>query len=687
MNIMKKLLLSYLLAVGAYLVVGMTSRAEEPAGTPRSTSKSRADRPPRKVVVGTVIFGPYGKYPGLEERLKVLSKLVDDMADEAGRTYPGRRLDLAVLPETSVTDNQGPATHRAIPLRGSVLETFGALARRHKTYLVVPLDLVEEGSSGPVYFNSAVLLDRQGAVAGIYRKVHPVAVVGRDDLENGISPGSEFPVFDCDFGKLGIQICWDMTFDDGWQALADKGAELVVWPSASPATALSAARAGRHRYYVVSSCWRNNATIYEPTGLVAARVESPGKPLVHQIDLSYAVLGWSAHLHDGKAFRDKYGDRAGYHYEPGKTSVCSGPTIPPRRSGKWSERWASRRSTCRSRATDGCKTRREAGLHDDAIWGSTMRVEPRFGEMSVFGFFKRRRRDHLRSAPFPPAWRAIIEKNVPFHAFLPEADRRELQGLVQVFLAEKNFEGCGGLELNDEIKVTIAAQACVLLLHRETNIFPRLTSILVYPSAYVAKAVEPIGGGVVLEGEQVRLGEAWKDGVAIVSWDDVRATALGHNYGKNLVLHEFAHLLDMEDGAADGTPILERRDQYEAWVRILGEEYERLRRDSTFDRYTALDTYGATNSAEFFAVATEAFFEKPGVLQKRHPELYEELKSFYRQDPARLLPFGASPLAPGEDTDLIKHPNFMASWAFSADPARWWRIAPYLCSGPGAPAR
>ena len=152
-------------------------------------------------------------------------------------------------------------------------------------------------------------------MAGIYRKAHPVALVGHDDLENGITPGSEFPVFDCDFGKLGIQICWDITFDDGWQALADKGAELVVWPSASPATALSAARAGRHRYFVVSSCWRNNATIYEPTGLVAARVESPGKPLVHQIDLSYAVLGWSAHLHDGKAFRDKYGDRAGYHYE------------------------------------------------------------------------------------------------------------------------------------------------------------------------------------------------------------------------------------------------------------------------------------------------------------------------------------------------------------------------------------
>ncbi len=153
-------------------------------------------------------------------------------------------------------------------------------------------------------------------MTGIYRKVHPVALVNRDDLENGITPGSEFPVFDCDFGKLGIQICWDIVFDDGWQALADKGAEIVVWPSQSPATAQPAARAGHHRYFVVSSCWRNNSTVYEPTGLVAARVETPGKALVHQIDLSYAVLEWSAHLHNGQAFRDRYGDRAGYHYEP-----------------------------------------------------------------------------------------------------------------------------------------------------------------------------------------------------------------------------------------------------------------------------------------------------------------------------------------------------------------------------------
>jgi MtfA peptidase len=264
----------------------------------------------------------------------------------------------------------------------------------------------------------------------------------------------------------------------------------------------------------------------------------------------------------------------------------------------------------------------------------------------VFGFFRRRRRERLRSAPFPAEWLAIIARNVPFYASLPEADRRELQGHVQVFLAEKHYEGCGGLELTDEIKVTIAAHACRLLLHRDTDIFPRLITVLVYPSAYLARSVEPIAGGAVLEGEQVRLGEAWKGGVAVVSWYEVHAMAKGLTYGRNLVLHEFAHILDMEDGASDGTPILPHRAQYTSWVRVMEDEYERLRRDRALNRYSVLDDYGATNPAEFFAVATEAFFEKPTVLAKRHAELYAELRAFYRQDPAALAGRDTSPAEP-----------------------------------------
>lgn len=261
----------------------------------------------------------------------------------------------------------------------------------------------------------------------------------------------------------------------------------------------------------------------------------------------------------------------------------------------------------------------------------------------MFGFFKRRRREHVRSEAFPTAWLGIIERNVPFFASLPDTDRREVQGLVQVFLTEKIFEGCAGLALTDEIKVTIAAHACRLLLHRKTDVFPRLITILVYPSAYSAKSVEPIGGGAVLEGVQVRLGEAWKDGVAIVSWDTVWEMAHRHGGGTNLVLHEFAHLLDMEDGAADGTPVLADRNRYESWTRVMEDEYQRLKQQTARGHPTVLDDYGATNPAEFFAVATEAFFERPSLLWRRHPELYKELKSFYQQDPALLRPGGESP--------------------------------------------
>ncbi len=252
----------------------------------------------------------------------------------------------------------------------------------------------------------------------------------------------------------------------------------------------------------------------------------------------------------------------------------------------------------------------------------------------MFDFFRRRRRERLRASPFPAEWRQILERNVPFYGPSPEADRRELRGIVQVFLAEKHFEGCNGLELTDEIKVTIAAHACRLLLHRDTDIFPRLITILVYPSAYIASTAKPLIADIALKGEEERLGEAWKGGVAVVSWDDVRATIRGKNPGRNLILHEFAHILDMEDGAADGTPILSRREQYASWTAVMEDEYEQLRRDSALGRYSVLDHYGATHPAEFFAVATEAFFEKPTVLAKRHPGLYGQLRVFYQQDPA-----------------------------------------------------
>ncbi len=260
----------------------------------------------------------------------------------------------------------------------------------------------------------------------------------------------------------------------------------------------------------------------------------------------------------------------------------------------------------------------------------------------MFAFFKQRRRNRLKAAPFPAQWLTIIEKNVRFFACLPEADRLELRGLIQIFLNEKNLEGCGGLVLTDEIKVTVAAQACVLLLHRDTDIYPKLTTVLIYPSAYVARTKRPLLNGLAVEGENVSLGESWPDGIVVLSWDEIRAEASDIQVGKNLVLHEFAHQLDREDGAFDGVPLLDQRGQYVAWARVLDAEYERLKRDTMRGRPTVLDEYGTIDPAEFFAVATESFFERPRVLEKRHPELYAELKSFYRQDPARLLPVDRS---------------------------------------------
>ena len=248
--------------------------------------------------------------------------------------------------------------------------------------------------------------------------------------------------------------------------------------------------------------------------------------------------------------------------------------------------------------------------------------------------FKSSRRERLRSLPLPEEWKRIIERNVRIYRRLSPDDQQELLGHTQVLLAEKHFEGCGGLELTDEIRVTIAAQASVLLLHRETDYYPRLTSILVYPAAYVVSGERPIGGGLWEDGEESLLGHTSRNLRALViAWDDVLRGALVVDDGENVALHEFAHQLDFEDRAVDGTPLLESW-QYASWARVLSDEFETLQRDVNDDSPTLIDSYGAKNPAEFFAVVTELFFERPVELRQRHPALYEELRSFYRQDPA-----------------------------------------------------
>jgi Mlc titration factor MtfA (ptsG expression regulator) len=247
--------------------------------------------------------------------------------------------------------------------------------------------------------------------------------------------------------------------------------------------------------------------------------------------------------------------------------------------------------------------------------------------------FRERRRRKIASRPFPAEWLAILEKNVPLFARLSESDRQELRRHILIFIAEKEFEGCGGLRITDEIRVTIAAHACMLLLHRRTQYYPGLKSILVYPRAYVVDNTPHLLGGTILEGRDVRLGESWHHGSVVLSWDDVRRSAADIRDGQNVVLHEFAHQLDSSGGKGDSTPVLQSRTSFIAWARALGEDYEKFRRDIHENRAEVLDEYGAVDPAEFFAVATECFFEQPKRLQEVYPRLYDELKRFYQQDP------------------------------------------------------
>ena len=254
--------------------------------------------------------------------------------------------------------------------------------------------------------------------------------------------------------------------------------------------------------------------------------------------------------------------------------------------------------------------------------------------MSWIHPFRTARRKRATSRSFPAPWDRILAANVPFDARLPASDRTELRRRMQIFLAEKRFEGVGGLEMTDEIRVTVAAQACLLLLHRDDDDYPALSTILVYPTAYRAPIREHSADGMVTEGHQVRLGEAWNAETIVLSWDDVRRGAAGDDDGHNVVFHEFAHQLDMEDRDANGAPVLAHHAMYAAWARVLGHEYEQLQSAVERRERTLLDAYGSQSPAEFFAVATETFFEKPIKLRDEHSELYGQLQEFYRQDPA-----------------------------------------------------
>jgi Mlc titration factor MtfA (ptsG expression regulator) len=237
------------------------------------------------------------------------------------------------------------------------------------------------------------------------------------------------------------------------------------------------------------------------------------------------------------------------------------------------------------------------------------------------------------NAPFPEEWVALLENNIQVYRKLPMPLRLQLRRLIKQFLHQKHFSGAAGLEITDEVRVTVAAQACMLILNRNSGVYPKLRYIIVYPSTFVVRRDDHDASGVVKHDARDLLGESWQNGKVILAWDSVQRGARNFVDGRNVVLHEFAHQLDTEDGSADGAPVLRGESSYRSWARALSEEYEDLQKDARRGRRSLLDHYGATNPAEFFAVATETFFEKPGRMARNHEELFETLKAYYRIDP------------------------------------------------------
>jgi Mlc titration factor MtfA (ptsG expression regulator) len=252
----------------------------------------------------------------------------------------------------------------------------------------------------------------------------------------------------------------------------------------------------------------------------------------------------------------------------------------------------------------------------------------------IFEWLKQQRRRRLRGRPFPKEGLKLVQRHVAFFSKLSAGDRAELLGHVQVFLAEKRFEGCAGFAITDEVRVTIAAQACLLLLHRETDYFPHLLTILVYPMSYMVQEDHQVAEHVWEEGTAHRVGETGRRmGSLVLAWGAVKHGAADPSDAKNVVLHEFAHQLDYENHAADGVPGLATSDEQIAWSEVMGSEFASLRAASESGIPTLLDTYGATDPVEFFAVLVEAFFERPRALYAYHPNLYAQLQNYFRQDP------------------------------------------------------
>lgn len=267
---------------------------------------------------------------------------------------------------------------------------------------------------------------------------------------------------------------------------------------------------------------------------------------------------------------------------------------------------------------------------------------------SLIGFMergKRARRRKVLEAPFPSDWIRILDRNAAFHAALSDAERIRLYELIRLFASEKAFVGCNGLLINDDVRVTVAAHACRLLLGRpDIDLFHRLGEIIIYPNTLRKSEVAIGPDGTRYDIRDDRSGEAWERGPVVLAWDGVRSSVSLPVDGYNVILHEFAHVLDFENGATDGFPLMPSREVAIRWAEVCTREFKELQQAARSGRRTFINQYGSEEPAEFFAVITEHFFEQPHKLKSLHPELYEVLSAFYAQDPAaytRDVPRGA----------------------------------------------
>jgi Mlc titration factor MtfA (ptsG expression regulator) len=256
----------------------------------------------------------------------------------------------------------------------------------------------------------------------------------------------------------------------------------------------------------------------------------------------------------------------------------------------------------------------------------------------MFGWLRERRRQAIRDRPFPPAWHDILARNVRQTAWLDEGQRDRLRDWIAVFLAEKRFEGCNGLEITDEIRVSIAGQAALVALGLPDEHFDRLQSVLVYPGDYLAKKSAPLDGGGELEWQEPRLGETWTGGSMVLSWPRVREGGRLLDGPRSVVIHECAHAIDMLDGEADGVPPLVSTHARQQWIIEFDDCRGRFEEALDEGRSTAFDDYAAESPAEFFAVATECFFQDPHRLFRFDKTLYALLEQVWRQDPKARVP-------------------------------------------------